>query len=445
MGLSEGKIIFGGENDMLISSIMNPAFFVILILCVALVLFMTEAIPITATAVFVSLSLYLGGVIDAKIALKSLSGQNVMIIAALGIVGEALFKTGAAGRIGTFFESIAKSEKILVFWLVMGSGILAAFLSVNGCAALLISLALGISQSTSYRRCKMMYPIAVGVCLGGGITTVGSSSTLYLQNVLSEMGIAMKFFELAPISIILLFVSALFLATIGFKLMPEQANNEGEFSYNEKKADFSKVPAWKPKLAIFVLLATFVAMYFADTLKVGVGMVALLAAFIVVVAKLVTSKEAMKAIPMSAIVMYSFMVPISDAMKISGASKMLANFLQANAGEVTSPLLVILCIYAIAVPLTNIMSNAATIIMLTPVSLAVAQSLNLNPLAILMTVRMAGTIAFLTPIGFTPNTMAIEPGGYSFKDYLRPGIPLTIINIVISIVYFYFVYPMFAS
>jgi len=423
---------------------MNPALFVILVLIAALIMFMTEIIPITATALFVSLALYLGGVIDAKTALSSFAGQNVMIIAGLGIVGEALFKTGAAGRIGTLFEKVAKSERVLVFWLVMGSGILAAFLSVNGCAALLISLALGISQSTSYRRCKMMYPIAVGVCLGGGITTVGSSSTLYLQNILSEMGITMKFFELAPISIILLLVSALFLSTIGFKLMPEKSNNEDEFTYNEKKPDFSNIPSWKPKMAIAVLAITFIAMYFAGDIGIGVGMVALIAAFTVVAARLVTNKEAIKAIPMGAIIMYSFMVPISDAMEASGASQMLADFLQKHAGGVTSPLLIIICIYLIAVPLTNIMSNAATIIMLTPVALAVAKSLNLNPMAVLMTVRMAGTLAFLTPIGFTPNTMAIEPGGYSFMDYFRPGVPLTIITIVISIAYFYIAYPIFA-
>lgn len=428
---------------MLIENIMNPALYVVLILCIALVLFMTEFIPTTTTALFVMLSLYLGGVIDAKTALGSFSGQNVMIIAGLGILGEALMKTGAAAKIGKFMEKTAKTERIFVFVLVMCSGLLAAFLSVNGCAALLISLALGISSSTNFRRCKLMYPICIGTCLGGGITTVGSSSTLYIQNLLGEMNITMKFFELAPISIILLVVSALFLSTIGFNLMPEQANNEGSYQIEGVKNDFSKVPTWKPKLAVFILAATFVAMYFSSKLGIGVGMIALIATFFAVAFKLISNKEALRAIPMGAICMYSCLVPISTAMENSGASEMLANFLKEHSGGVSSPLLVILCIFLIAVPLTNIMSNAATIIMLCPIALAVANTLNLNPLAILMTVRMAGTIAFLTPIGFIPNTMAMEPGGYTFKDYLRPGIPLTIINIVISMVYFLFAYPMF--
>ncbi len=428
---------------MLIANIMNPALFVILVLAVALILFMTEIIPVTATALFVSLALYLGGVLDAKTILSGFAGDNVMIIAGLGIIGEALFKTGAAAKIGTAFERVAKTERVFVFWLVIGSGLLAAFLSVNGCAALLISVALGICQSTSYRRCKLMYPIAVGVALGGGITTVGSSSTLYLQNLLSEMGIEMAFFELAPISLILLVASALFMATVGFNLLPDVPNNEDRFTFSDTKADFSNVPKWKPIAAVVVLVATFIAMYFSSTLGMSVGMIALLATFVVMAAKLVSSKDALRAIPMGAITMYAFLVPISDAMEASGASEMLAEFLRTHAAGITSPLLVILCIYLIAVPLTNIMSNAATIIMLTPITVAVSQSLGLNPMSTLMTVRMAGTLAWLTPIGFIPMTMAIEPGGYSFKDYVRPGIPLTIITVAICIVYFYFTYPMF--
>ena len=109
-----------------------------------------------------------------------------MIVAGLGIVGDAMFRTGSAAQIGVLLKKIAKSERVLVFWLVVFSGVISGFLSNNGCAALLISLTLGISISTNYRRCKLMYPIAVGVCFGGGITTVGSNSTLYLKEILEK-------------------------------------------------------------------------------------------------------------------------------------------------------------------------------------------------------------------------------------------------------------------
>lgn len=399
---------------MIIASIMDPALFVALVLCTALFCFISGCIPLGATALFVDLALYLSGIIDAKTALKDFSSQNVMIIAGLAIVGEAMFRTGAAAQIGVFLKKVAKSERILVFWLVMGSGILSGFLSNNGCAALIMALTLGICLSTGFRRCKLMYPIAVGICYGGGMTTVGSNSTLYLKGILEGIGpqYTMDFFELAPLCLILTFVSAVFLATVGFKLMPEESYNQLDPSY-AKTPDYSKIPAWKRKLSVAIFLATILGMCFEKQIGISVGMTALIATLAIVSTGLLTDKEAFRAIPMTAVLMYACMVPVSKAMTTSGASKYIVSFMQHLLGGTDSSLIVILLIYAIIVPLTNVMSNSATVIMFTPVALAVATSMNMNPKAVLMTLRMAATIAVATPISMTPTTMAVEPGGIS--------------------------------
>lgn len=429
---------------MAISAIMHPALFVLIVLAVGLYLFITGKVPIPFTAALICLSLYLAGIVDAKTVLKNFGSGNVMIVAGLGIVGDAMFRTGAAAQIGVILKKIAKSERILVFWLVVFSGVISGFLSNNGCAALLISLTLGISISTNYRRCKLMYPIAVGVCFGGGITTVGSNSTLYLKEILEKQGTGqtMTFFELAPICLILILVSAVFLATIGFKLMPEEPNNELDPSYGGE-TDYSNVPAWKRKTATGILVGTILAMCFEDQIGIPVGIMSMIAATLCVAAGLLTEKEATHAIPMSAIIMYACMVPVSDAMDASGASQILVDFMHSTLGSSASPLFIIVMIYAVAIPLTNVMSNSATIIMLTPVVLAVATSIGMNPKTALMTLRMAGTIAIATPIGLPATTMAAEPGGYTFMDYVRPGLPLSIITIVITVVYMYIAYPVY--
>ncbi len=429
---------------MIIEAIMNPALFVGIVLVVALILFMTGKIPLAATAIFVDLALYLAGIIDAKTALKDFASENVMIIAGLAVVGEAMFKTGAAAQIGVALKKVAKSERVLVFWLVIGSGIISGFLSNNGSAALLMALTLGICTVTHYRRCKLMYPIAVGVCFGGGITTVGSNSTLYLRGILEELGTgqSMAFFELAPICLILILVSAVFLSTIGFKLMPEESHNELDPAYS-KEPDYSAIPSWKRKLAMAVFVLTILAMCFEKQIGISVGMTAVIATFVVMATGLLTDKETFRAIPMTSVIMYACMVPVADAMTTSGAADYLVRFMESTLGGINNPMIVILMIYAVIVPITNVMSNSATIIMFTPVALAIATSMGMNPKAVLMTLRMAGTIAVATPISMTPTTMAVEPGGYTFKDFLRPGVPLCIITMVISIVYIYFAYPIY--
>ena len=88
------------------------------------------------------------------------------------------------------------------------------------------------------------------------------------------------------------------------------------------------------------------------------------------------------------------------------------------------------------------MSNAATIILFTPIALVIANTLGIAPKAILIAVRFAASIAVATPVAMPANSMAVEPGGYNFMDYVKPGLPLTIICIAISLVYIAVFYPL---
>lgn len=159
----------------------NMGVIVLLIVALGLVMFITEIIPLPATAMLVSLLCYFSGAIDAKTTFKAFGSTNVMIIAAMAVIGEAMFRTGAAAQIGIALRKVAKTERKFIFAISCVAGVLSGFLSNTGCAALLIALTLGIYASTSFRRNKLMYPIILGCCFGGGITIVGSNSTLFLK------------------------------------------------------------------------------------------------------------------------------------------------------------------------------------------------------------------------------------------------------------------------
>ena len=85
----------------------NPAFIVITVMIVALILFISGIIPIPATAAMVCIVLYVTGIIDKSTALKSFASDNVMIIACLDIIGEAAFRTGAAAKMGLVLKKFA--------------------------------------------------------------------------------------------------------------------------------------------------------------------------------------------------------------------------------------------------------------------------------------------------------------------------------------------------
>lgn len=417
---------------------------VLIIIAIALVLFVTELIPLPATAMLVCVSCYFTGAIDAKEAFKSFGSTNVMIIAAMAIIGEAMFRTGAAAQIGVILKKVAKTERTFIFAITIVSGILSGFLSNTGCAALLIALVLGICTSTGFRRSKLMYPIILGCCFGGGITTVGSNSTLFLKQSLEDMNIGqtMSFFELAPLSLILILISAVYMATIGYKLLPDEPRNELDAQYGGSE-DFSSVSTWKKYLSYAVLILTVVFMYFEDKIGVNLAVTAVIGAWIAVVFKLVSIKEATRSIPITGIMIYACMVPVSTALENSGAAEMIGNLSLKLLAGVQNPILIICFFFLLVVPVTLCMSNSATVYLFAPIALTIAAGLGMNPKAILICIRMAATMAIATPIAMPANAMAVEPGGYNFVDFVKPGVLLTVIATVVSVGYIAIVYPLY--
>ena len=417
---------------------------VILIVLAALVLFITEWLPLPVTAMSVAVAFYLIGAVDASTALKSFSSSTAMIIAAMAIIGEAVFKTGGAEKIGELLTKVSKDERHLIFVIVIFSGIMSGFLSNTGAAALLIALILGMCSSTGMKRSKLMYPVIVGCCFGGGITIVGTTSGPFLRETLEGLntGETMTFFEFAPLSIICLVTAAIWLSTAGYKLLPDKPRNEDSFEETTQKKDYSDVPKWKRVLSICLMVATFLGMIFEKQVGIPLHFIAIIGAIIAVGSRCLPVQEATRAIPISGIIIYAAMVPVATAMTNSGAADLIADAALKVLGSINSPILIILLIFLIITPMTNFMSNAATIILFTPIALIVAESLGISAKAILVAVRFAGSIAVATPVAMPANSMAVEPGGYSFMDYVKTGLPLTLICIVESIIYIAAFYPL---
>ncbi len=424
----------------------DPAILVLLIIVAALVLFITEWIPLPATAMAVAVSFYLIGVVDADTALKSFSSSTAMIIASMAIIGEAVFQTGGADKIGHLLTKVGTNERQLIFAIIMFSGIMSGFLSNTGAAALLIALILGMCSSTGMKRSKLMYPVIVGCCFGGGITIVGTTSGPFLKETLESLNIGetMGFFEFAPLSLLLLVIAAVYMSTIGYKLLPDVPRNEDSNPVNAsvKEDDFSGVPKWKMILSLCLMVGTFLGMIFEKQIGIPLHFIAILGALIAVCARCITVKAATRAIPISGIIIYAAMVPVADAMTNSGAADLVANASLNILGSLNSPILILCLIFLIITPITNFMSNAATIILFTPIALIVAESLGIGPKAILIAVRFAASIAIATPVAMPANSMAVEPGGYKFMDYVKPGLPLTFICVAVSIIYIACFYPL---
>ncbi|MBO9999385.1 MAG: SLC13 family permease [Cyanobacteria bacterium SID2] len=120
------------------------------------------------------------------------------------------------------------------------------------------------------------------------------------------------------------------------------------------------------------------------------------------------------------------LIPLGIAMNNSGTTQWLADRLVEACGNLSGYW--ILTLFYIATNLlTEILSNNASVVLMIPVAVGVAQSLNLNPIAFMFAVTFAASNSYLTPIGYQTNTMVYGPGGYKFIDFARAGILLNLI------------------
>ena len=125
------------------------------------------------------------------------------------------------------------------------------------------------------------------------------------------------------------------------------------------------------------------------------------------------------------------LIPLGTAMENSGATKWLADNLLAVGGDLNG-YWILLFFFIITSLLTEILSNNASVVLLIPIAVKVAESLNLNPLAMMFAVTFAASNSFMTPIGYQTNTMVYSPGGYKFSDFFRVGAPLNLIMAIIT-------------
>ncbi|MDJ0837282.1 MAG: SLC13 family permease [Acidobacteriota bacterium] len=126
-------------------------------------------------------------------------------------------------------------------------------------------------------------------------------------------------------------------------------------------------------------------------------------------------------------------IPLGTAFKNTGLTEDVAHFLVEVVGA-NHPLMLVSALYLITNVLTSLISNAAVAALMTPLAIGLAHELGVDAKPLIMTVAYAASAAFATPIAYQTNIIVMGPGGYTFKDYLKYGVPLSLlIWIVVSL------------
>lgn len=200
-----------------------------------------------------------------------------------------------------------------------------------------------------------------------------------------------------------------------------------------------RVPKKKQALTASVIMAlTIVAAAFG---LYPVAVLFSIALFAYIVLRIVPLRSVYTAIDWPVIVLLAAMIPVAGAVASTGTADMIAHFLLDSVSE-GNAILGVVTILIVTMFLSDLVNNAATAAVMSPIAISSATQLGVNPDAFLMAVAIGASSAFLTPIGHQNNTLILGPSGFRFGDYWRVGLLLEVVVVVVSVPVILWVWPL---
>ncbi len=166
----------------------------------------------------------------------------------------------------------------------------------------------------------------------------------------------------------------------------------------------------------------------------------LIAALALIATRCVSMDAAYKSINWPSLVLIAGMLPLATALRATGGTGFVVDGLVAAIGDY-GPYVMMAGLFAVTAVLGLFISNTATAVLLAPIALGLAVDLNVAPQPFVMTVAVAASAAFMTPVSSPVNTLVVEPGGYSFLDFVKVGVPMAVLTGIVALTLIPLLFP----
>lgn len=199
-----------------------------------------------------------------------------------------------------------------------------------------------------------------------------------------------------------------------------------------------KLVPGKGRLALIIMGAVLLLAALQPTI---VGEAMLGGALAMVLLGVLTMDQAYQSVEWKTIFLVAGMLPMGIAITKTGAASFLAEGLITIVGP-AGPMALLVGLFWLTVLLTQAMNGAAVAAIMAPIAIQAARDIGANPRAIVMGVALAASMAFMTPLGHPVNLLIMGPGGYSFRDFFKVGLPMTLLLFITIILLFPLFWPL---
>jgi anion transporter len=437
----------------------------IFLFCIAL--WISEIAPLGVIGLFgIVLSIILGAS-NVKTAFEGFSNPVIFLMIGSFLIANAIYKYGLDKRVALYFLSkdfFLKSPFRLVLGFSLLTFLLSMWLSNTATTVIMVSIALGVihllkdQKKPGFKKFAMLFllSIAYSASIGGIGTIVGSPTNLVSIGFLKEKGIEVSFLDWSIKALPVAFAIYVFmLLYIRFNIREFSISKEALLEIiQSNKAQLGKIKN-EEKIVGFIFLLTvllwilpsiFTLLGFENigkllNQKLPESVVAVLTASLLFVIpkdwkefKPVMSVEDLKEIDWDTILLFASGISLGELITKSGLGKVLAETVK-NAFSHEMILALLFVVIILAIILTEITSNTATAIVLTPIVISILESYNVNLINPVMSVAIAASLAFMLPISTPPNAIVYSTKYVDVKTMIKFSFLLDVIGSVIIYIF----------
>jgi di/tricarboxylate transporter len=363
----------------------------------------------------------------------------ILALASLFVIAYAMELSGLLGLVIRGATRLCARLGATGLWLVIVlCGLASAFLNNTPIVVLGAPVVRDVARSMNLSPKRFLIPLSYATILGGACTLIGTSTNLLVNDMARNAGQpTFSLFEVTPVALIIAAVGGLYMVVFGPRLLstaPSPNAQDAPAPLAAINPPAGEDPALYPvdapfdplragaALGVFVLVVTVAAL---GVLPIAAA--AFAGAVLLVVTGMIRVDDAYKGLRPEILLLIAGMVVVGLSMEVTGLAALATDGLVGWLRQL-GPLYALALIYGATLLLTEILSNAAVAVLLTPIAVALAESLGVSPRPFLVAVMMAASAAFATPFGYQTNVLVYQMGGYRYLDFVRIGAPLNLIT-----------------
>ena len=464
---------------------MTPDQIVALIVLVAVVGLMihgkmrADVVALTGAAVLLLL-----GVVRPVEVQGAFASPAVIALAGLFVIAYAIELSGLLGLMIRQATLLAARVGARGIWMVIGlCGAVGGFLNNTPVVVLAAPVIRDVAVSLNLSPRRFLMPLSYVTVLGGLLTLIGTSTNLLVNDMARNAGQpAFSLFEITPVGLCIAAVGGLWLYFVGARqlgrtvavdeaLAREQAeqaaaarlaaeaeaeararrrrlfrfglprlgearnqpdgSGDGHLGdvalYGAADRPFRLRPALI-SLGVFALVIVSAALGWAPIAAAAFG-----GAVSLILLRVITPDEAYAGLRPEILLLIAGMVVVGTAIEVTGLAQAAAGVL-IEVIRPMGPLGALIVLYGVTLVATELLSNATVAVLITPIAVALAESLGVDPRPFLVAVMMAASAAFATPFGYQTNVLVFNMAGYSYMDFVRVGVPLNLVTWAAAII-----------